>query len=139
MTEVPAAEPSSASPLAPRVVAWLFSSLACTVLAIVVGINLPARVKLLGLFALCWAGLLGIGLRWLADASSMKPQSWSHVVVALLSAGLEISIVFGGWMQYRSQLQKQIAAVPSLESMRPMTLPHVSGAVPPPTQASPSQ
>lgn len=102
------------NPTRPKPVAWCIGALAVIALSAAIAINLPERVKLLGLFPLIWAGFLGTALHWWADENFVSVRGWPTLLTGLLIAAGEVGIVLGGWMLYRAELQRQFDATPEM-------------------------
>ncbi|MDB5389186.1 MAG: Tryptophanyl-tRNA synthetase [Planctomycetaceae bacterium] len=97
-----------------RPLVWCLGAVAGVALSAAICVNLPDRVKLLGLFPLIWGGGMGFGLRWWADEQKFPIRGWPTILASLLIAAGEVGLVLGGWILYREGLQRQFAKVPSM-------------------------
>jgi hypothetical protein len=100
-----------------KCVVWCSGALAAVALSAAIAVNLPDRVKLLGLFPLVWAGLLGVVLHWWADETRVSIHGWPTLLSGLLIAAGEVGIVLGGWSLYGAELQREFEKVPSFETV----------------------
>lgn len=104
----------STIPPRPRPFVWCLGAIVGVALATAISVNLPDRIKLLGLFPLIWGGLIGIGLKWWADEMELPIRGWPTMLSGLLLAAGEIGMVLGGWLVYRVELRRQFDKQPAV-------------------------
>ncbi|MDA0833528.1 MAG: hypothetical protein O3A29_09610 [Planctomycetota bacterium] len=100
------------------IVEWLISSvLALTVIGIV-AVNLPARVKLLGWFAIAVGLLAGGVLRYLQKTWGLSPGRRWTILAAVLIVTLQSGIGVGTWWRQAAILDKQNESHPILQQLQ---------------------
>jgi len=125
MSELPIPESASNPAQRSRTLDWCLGAVVICGLGTMIGVFLPSRLKLLGLFPIFWGGLIGIGFRWLADELNVKRRNWSTLLVGFFVFATEVGMVLGGWMIYRSDLQRHFDKIPALQSPSLMPEPNL--------------
>lgn len=110
-----AAEPAASNKKAG--VEWTVSAaIAVTVIGIV-GIQLPPRVKLLGLFAIVVGLFAGVMLRFLMQIWNLPPHRLRTAVATVLILTVQVGMGVGAWYRQAAILDEQNESHPILQQL----------------------